>query len=74
MQIQLTWKPPAILNGKLLRYDVMFSQSKLLLATQRHRNPLETKADITGLIPNSQYSIVVRAVNAAGIGPTRFVV
>uniref|UniRef100_A0A0A9YF81 Fibronectin type-III domain-containing protein n=1 Tax=Lygus hesperus TaxID=30085 RepID=A0A0A9YF81_LYGHE len=67
--VNLKWKPPAISHGEILRYSVFYkeldSERERVVETSRSR--LE-EANVSGLRPNTTYSLRVAAYTVSGIG------
>ena len=62
----VTWDPPSEPNGIITGYEVQY----IILSdlTLMSRNTTNTSIDLTSLIPDMEYIIQVRAINAAGLG------
>ncbi|KAK8765385.1 hypothetical protein V5799_031993 [Amblyomma americanum] len=77
--LYLTWKQPQQPNGVLTGYHIYYQEiSGTSLEPERQRlppvrDPLQTKARLTGLRPNTVYRITVRAATALGPGERYFI-
>ncbi|OON19357.1 fibronectin type III domain protein, partial [Opisthorchis viverrini] len=84
-QVRLIWSPPIQLNGSLHHYTVRVEcaekrpnsprmrsnglQSKLSSNIRYSEKAMEPNAIISGLLPNTTYTVMVSAVNGKGTGP-----
>ena len=66
--LNLSWKQPIITNGVIRVYEVSYKRSNDDDDDYMSVNSTVTHHYITGLIPNSNYTIRIRAYTAAGYG------
>ncbi|XP_077496239.1 neuroglian-like [Amblyomma americanum] len=77
--LYLTWKQPQQPNGVLTGYHIYYQEIRgTSLEPERQRlppvrDPLQTKARLTGLRPNTVYRITVRAATALGPGERYYI-
>ena len=66
-QISITWNQPSIPNGIIIMYDIRYRESansdSFIFV-----NTTNTQRIIDGLIPNTSYTVGVRAYTIAGPG------
>ncbi|XP_030764716.1 neogenin isoform X2 [Sitophilus oryzae] len=64
--IHVSWKPPEVSNGKILRYTIYYMETTS--SVEHNLDTTELSTDISGLNPYTEYSIWVVAVNPNGAG------
>ena len=64
----ITWEPPLMPIGYIVAYEVRYQGED---GGQEVRNVTATSVELTGLRPESTYTISVRAYTAAGPGRER---
>lgn len=64
--IHISWQPPEIPNGKILRYTIYYMETSASL--EHNVDTTELFFDLNGLTPYTEYSIWVVAVNHNGAG------
>lgn len=62
----VTWSPPSQPNGVITGYEVQYRKSSDLVFISI--STTNTSIDLTSLITDVEYTIQVRAINAAGPG------
>ena len=63
-EIGITWNPPRMPNGIITVYEIRYGESNTYNVT----NTTNTQYSIVGLIPNTSYTIGVRAYTSVGPG------
>ena len=63
-EIGITWNPPKMPNGIITVYEIRYGESNAYNVT----NTTNTQYSIVGLIPNTSYTIGVRAYTSVGPG------
>ncbi|KAF8789149.1 Down syndrome cell adhesion molecule-like [Argiope bruennichi] len=72
---EIMWKPPpremrnGIIVGYYVGYKVSVADDKFTLKKVEKSNGEQQSTHITGLQPLTEYDIVIRAYNSAGVGP-----
>ena len=64
----ITWDPPLMPVGDIIAYEIRYQGED---GGQEVRNVTSTSVELTGLRPESTYTISVRAYTAAGPGMER---
>ena len=67
-QISITWNQPSILNGIIIVYDIRYEESDNSDSFIYVNAITNTQQIIDGLIPNTSYTVGVRAYTIAGPG------
>ena len=65
--ISISWNPPAIPNGIIIVYEIRYRESTST-GSYNITNTTNTEYSIVGLIPNTSYTIGVRAYTSIGPG------
>ena len=63
-EIGITWNPPKMPNGIITVYEIRYGESNAYNVT----NTTKTQYSIVGLIPNTSYTLGVRAYTSVGPG------
>ena len=66
-KINISWNPPTILNGIITVYEIRYRESTST-GPYNITNTTNTQYSIVGLIPNTSYTIGVRAYTSIGPG------
>ena len=66
-QISITWNQPSMPNGIIIMYDIRYRESNNS-DSFIHVNTTNTEHTISGLLPNTSYTVGVRAYTIAGPG------
>ncbi|MCP3063798.1 FG-GAP-like repeat-containing protein [Myxococcus sp. K38C18041901] len=64
--LRVSWAPPDADGGAGVP---SYSVELLDAATPRSQTTMDTGVELTGLTPETEYQVIVRAVNAVGMGP-----
>ena len=67
--ISVSWRPPLMPNGIILRYDLEFKETNDPLFTRRFPSPTQRNYVITDLSPGTTYVFRIAAVTIVGHGP-----
>ena len=66
-EVNITWNPPTIPNGIITVYEIRYRESTST-GPYNITNTTNTYYSIVGLIPNTSYTIGVRAYTSIGPG------
>ena len=66
-EVNITWNPPTIPNGIITVYEIRYRESTST-GPYNITNTTNTYYNIAGLIPNTSYTIGVRAYTSIGPG------
>ena len=66
-EISISWNPPTIPNGIITVYEIRYRESTST-GPYNITNTINTQYSIVGLIPNTSYTIGVRAHTSTGPG------
>ena len=67
-QISITWNQPSIPNGIIIMYDIRYRESDNSDSFIYVNGTTNTQHIIDGLLPNTNYTVGVRAYTIAGAG------
>ena len=67
-QISITWNQPSIPNGIIIMYDIRYRESDNNYSFVYVNGITNTQHIIDGLLPNTSYTVGVRAYTIAGPG------
>ena len=70
--IELTWDPPAAINGLFQRYIIMYTRQEQQFSMNVTLNTTDsnvTGINVTGLDEYERYTVVVYGETDAGVGP-----
>ena len=67
-QISITWNQPSMLNGIIIVYDIRYRESDNSDSFIYVNGTTNTQHIIDGLLPNTSYTVSVRAYTIAGPG------
>ena len=65
--INITWNIPTVPNGVIIIYEILYKVSTSN-GSYNMSNTTNTQYSIGGLLPNTNYTIAVRAYTSAGPG------
>ena len=66
-QINITWNQPFMPNGIIIMYDLRYRESDISDSFM-YVNTTNTEHTISGLLPNTSYTVGVRAYTIVGPG------
>ena len=66
-EISISWSPPTTPNGIIIEYEIRYRESTST-GPYNITNTTNTQYSIVGLIPNTSYTIGVRAYTSVGPG------
>ncbi|KAJ8924156.1 hypothetical protein NQ315_006940 [Exocentrus adspersus] len=64
--IHISWQPPEVPNGKILRYTIYYMETSA--SVEHNVDTIDLSYDLMGLNPYTEYSVWVVAVNHNGAG------
>ena len=67
-QISITWNQPSIPNGIIIMYDIRYRESDNSNSFIYVNGTTNTQHTIDGLLPNTSYTVGVRAYTIVGSG------
>ena len=67
-QINITWNQPSITNGIIIMYDIRYRESNNSDSFIYVNGTRNTQHIIDGLLPDTNYTVGVRAYTSAGPG------
>ena len=67
-QINITWNQPSITNGIIIMYDIRYRESNNSDSFIYVNGTTNTQHIIDGLLPDTNYTVGVRAYTSAGPG------
>ncbi|CAG9865498.1 unnamed protein product [Phyllotreta striolata] len=64
--IHISWRPPELTNGNILKYTIYYMETSA--SVEHNVDTTDLNYDINGLMPYTEYSVWVVAVNENGAG------